>query len=129
MPRRAARGFTLLEVLVAVAILGVALVTLLGLHVDNLARLARDQRVSEAALLAQGLMAEVEAGPVPELGVERGDFEERYPERFPGVGWEREVLPTPLADLQEVRVRVFHGDGLVPTADDVVLVYYARVAR
>jgi len=33
---REARGFTLLEVLVAVAVLGLALVSLLGLHVRNI---------------------------------------------------------------------------------------------
>ena len=40
MTRAATRrdGFTLLEVLVAVAVLGLALVSLLGLHVRNLAQ-------------------------------------------------------------------------------------------
>jgi prepilin-type N-terminal cleavage/methylation domain-containing protein len=125
-------GFTLLEVLVAVAILGVGLISLLGLHVRNLALLARDQRVTESTLLAQGLMAEVDVGGLASLGSERGTFEEEYPGRYPDLGWEREVLPTPfgdlLGDLQEVRVRVFQGDGTVPAADDVTLVYYARVA-
>lgn len=123
------RGFTLLEVLVAVAILGVALVSLLGLHVRNLALLARDQRVTTATLLAQGLMAEVEARPLPDLGLERGDFEERHPERFPDFGWEREVLRLPYPGVHEVRIRVFQGDGAVPSADDVVLTYYPRLGR
>jgi prepilin-type N-terminal cleavage/methylation domain-containing protein len=121
-------GFTLLEVLVAVAILGVGLISLLGLHVRNLALLARDQRVTESTLLAQGLMAEVEVGGLASLGSERGTFEEQYPGRYPDLGWEREVLPTPLGDLHEVHVRVFQGDGTAPSAADVTLVYYARVA-
>lgn len=124
---RATAGFTLLEVLVAVTILGVALVSLLGLHVSNLARLDSDQRISEATLLAQALMTELDVGPPPDLGVERGDFEERYPDRYPTLGWEREVLTSPLPTLREIRVRVFRGDGAVAADDDVTLTYYTRV--
>lgn len=123
MIRREA-GFTLLEVLVAVAVLGLALVSLLGLHVRNLALVERDQRVSEATLLARTLMTEVEIEPLPEVGATSGDFEERYPERYPDLRWEREVLPTPFADLREVRIRVFRGER--ESGDDVILDYYVR---
>lgn len=122
--RADAAGFTLLEVLVAVAVLGLAMVSLLGLHVRNIALIDRDQRVTEATLLARGLMTEVEVAPFPEIGVSSGDFEERYPERYPDVRWEQEVLPTPLADLREIRVRVFRG--VEESGDDVSLVYYVR---
>ncbi len=117
-------GFTLLEVLVAVAVLGLALVSLLGLHVRNIDLIARDQRVTEATLLARGLMAEVDAGPFPELGITDGDFELDYPDRYPEVRWEREVLTTPVPDVREVRVRVFRGE--VESGDDVTLTYYVR---
>lgn len=126
---RPSSGFTLLEVLVAVTILGVGLVSLLGLHVGNLARLDEDQRITEATLLAQGLMTEIEVGPPPALGVEQGDFEDTYPERYPHHGWEREILTTPLPDLREIRVRVYRGDGATPAPDDVSLVYYTRLGR
>ena len=65
MTRRRA-GFTLLEVLVAVAVLGLGLVSLLGLHVRNLALLERDQRITDATLLARALMTEVEVEPFPD---------------------------------------------------------------
>lgn len=122
--RRHADGFTLLEVLVAVAVLALALVSLLGLQVRNLALLARDQRVTDATLLARDLMTQAEIEPLPDLGVTSGDFEERYPDRYPGLRWEREVLPTPLADLREVRVRVFRDE--LGSGDDVALTYFAR---
>lgn len=122
--RPRAPGFTLLEVLVAVAVLGLALVSLVGLHVRNIALIERDERVTEATLLARALMTQVEVEPFPDIGVTRGDFEEWYPERYPDLRWRREVLPTPLADVREVRVRV--ARGLEESGDDVALVYFVR---
>lgn len=118
------RGFTLLEVLVAVAVLGLALVSLLALHVRNLDLIARDARVTEATLLARDRMAEIAAEPFPDLGVTEGDFELEYPDRYPGLRWETEVLPAPVPNIREVRVRVFRGEK--ESGDDVSLVYYVR---
>jgi general secretion pathway protein I len=120
----ATQGFTLLEVLVAVAVLGLALVSLLGLHVRNIDLIARDQRVTEATLLARALMTEVETGPFPDLGATDGDFELDYPDRYPDLRWEREVLTTPIPNVREVRVRVFRGEE--ESGDDVTLTYYVR---
>jgi len=118
------RGFTLLEVLVAVAVLGFALVSLLGLHVRNIDLIARDERVTAATLLARALMTEVETGPFPDLGATDGDFELDYPDRYPDLRWEREVLTTPVPNVREVRVRVFRGER--ESGDDVTLTYYVR---
>ena len=117
-------GFTLLEVLVAVAVLGFALVSLLGLHVRNIDLIARDERVTAATLLARALMTEVETGPFPDLGATDGDFELDYPDRYPDLRWEREVLTTPVPNVREVRVRVFRGEE--ESGDDVTLTYYVR---
>jgi general secretion pathway protein I len=125
MPRaEKTRGFTLLEVLVAVAVLGFALVSLLGLHVRNIDLIARDERVTAATLLARALMTEVETGAFPDLGATDGDFERDYPDRYPDLRWEREVLTTPVPNVREVRVRVFRGEE--ESGDDVTLTYYVR---
>ena len=104
--------------------LGLALVSLLGLHVRTLSLIDRDQRVTETTQLARALMTDAEVGPFPEVGLTNGDFEERYPDRYPGLRWEREVISSPLADLREVHIRVFRGEQ--ESGDDVTLVYYLR---
>ena len=67
-PTRAA-GFTLLEVLVAVAIVALALVTFMGLHLRSLDATIRAQDLTTAVLLAQGKMATM--GEFPETGEEQ----------------------------------------------------------
>ena len=121
---RHARGFTLLEVMVAVAVLALSLVSLLGLHIRDLALVDRNQRITEATMLARDLMTQAEIEPLPEVGVTNGDFDERYPDRYPNLRWEREVLPTPLGDLREVRIRVFRGEQ--ESGDDVAVTYFVR---
>src|SRR5262249_48090530 len=68
-----AAGFTLLEVLVAVAIVAIVLVTFMGLHLRSLDATIRAQDLSTAVLLAQGKMATM--GEFPETGEEQGRFE------------------------------------------------------
>ncbi len=107
----------------AVAVLGLALISLLGLHVRNLALLERDQRMTDATLLARQLMTQAELEGFPEIGRVEGDFEGWYPERYPELRWEREVIELPVPGLREVQVRVFREEA---PGDDVSLVYYMR---
>jgi general secretion pathway protein I len=75
-----AAGFTLLEVLVAVAIVAIALVTFMGLHLRSLDATIRAQDLTTAVLLAQGKMATM--GEFPDTGEEQGKFEGPELERF-----------------------------------------------
>jgi len=118
---QAQRGFTLLEILVAVAILGVALVSLLGLHARNLRLFAESQDVTVAGLLASRLAAETQSGAFPAVGAESGTFvgfdEEpslEFGERSGGnlatrFSWRRDVESTGLENLRRVRVAVYAG--------------------
>ena len=75
-----AAGFTLLEVLVAVAIVAIALVTFMGLHLHSLDDTVRAQDLTTAVLLAQGKMATM--GEFPDTGEAEGKFEDPELERF-----------------------------------------------
>ena len=67
-------GLTLLELLVAVAVLGVAVVTLLGLQARNVRLAAETRDLTIAGLLASSLAAEAMCGPFPESGSTEGTF-------------------------------------------------------
>jgi general secretion pathway protein I len=55
--RRHIRGFTLIEVVIAFAILGLSLSVLYGAFATALARTQRDAQLSEGRLIAQSLIA------------------------------------------------------------------------
>jgi type II secretory pathway pseudopilin PulG len=67
-------------VLVAVAIVAIALVTFMGLHLRSLDATIRAQDLTTAVLLAQGKMATM--GEFPDPGEEQGKFEGPDLERF-----------------------------------------------
>ena len=67
-------GFTLLEVMVALAIVAIALVPLLRLHLLSLDATMRAQSLTTATLLAQEHMALMP--PFPEPGEEKGGFDD-----------------------------------------------------
>ena len=90
-PTRDARGFTLLEVMVALAVIATAFTALLGLHVRNLKLAARDQAYTQALLLSRSMITETELGPYPEVGIAQGDFEDQWPGLYTGFKWERIV--------------------------------------
>lgn len=109
-----ARGFTLLEVMVAMAVIAIAFTALLGLHARNLQIAAREQAYTQALLLSRSLITEVELADLPEVGISEGDFEASYPGLYPGFRWIRTVNdpPMPLPDTREVTVRV------IPSGDE-----------
>jgi prepilin-type N-terminal cleavage/methylation domain-containing protein len=121
--RPACRGFTLLEVMVAMAVLATAFTALLGLHVRNLQTVARDQAYLEAILLARTLITEVELAGSAEIGSSSGDFEASFPGEYPGFRWERTVADAQLGlglgipDIREVRVRVIPPLGEAAAAE------------
>jgi general secretion pathway protein I len=102
-------GFTLLEVLVAMAVLSVALVGLLGLYNRSLLLTAQAQRLTTATLLAQEVLSRTQLDGINASQPGAGDFADLHPGRYPEFRWYRTIQVTPLEDLWEVRVGVAWG--------------------
>ena len=110
---RRARGFTLLEVMVAMAILGIALLGLLGLQHQSMQSVIRAQQSTRASMLAQAVMTEAEIERFPDLGRSSGDFQSAFPGEFPDFRWEREVAPSAMfPDVRVVKVLIRYGPSL-----------------
>ena len=77
-PRHAQKGFTLLEVLVAFAVLTITLGVLLNIFSLAIRTTQTAQDQQKAVLLAESKLAELDAGFTLRPGVERGDFDERF---------------------------------------------------
>jgi general secretion pathway protein I len=100
-------GFTLLEVMVAVAILGFVLVSLLGLKNRSMQDVMLAERITTATLLAKSRMVQTLSGPLIPVE-EEGEFEE---DEFKDYTWKKVVSPTPIKDILEVRVAVLWKEG------------------
>jgi len=105
-----AGGFTLLEVLVAMAVLAVALVSLLGLYNRSLLLTIRAQHLSTATLLVQEMLTRTQLEGLDALRVTAGDFANLHPGQYPEFRWYRAVHPTALEGLWELHVGVSWGE-------------------
>ncbi len=108
-----APAFTLLEVMVAIAILGTALVSLLSLHHQSMQSVIRAQNMTRASMLAQAVMTEAELERFPDLGKTSGDFQASFPGQFRDFRWERVVQASGnFPDVREVKIFVRYGPKL-----------------
>jgi general secretion pathway protein I len=80
-------GFTLLEVMIAMAILAVSLVTVYQSQSQSISMASGARFLTTASLLAQSRMAEIDAAVPREVAAGSGDFGEA----FPDYGWQVEV--------------------------------------
>lgn len=108
-------GFTLLEVLLAVAILAIALPVLLGLRNFDLELQSRSMELTTATLLAQEKLLETELSGSFPVGESTGEFQAPAPgvlssitdiNRAPGYRWKRSIMPTPLELIREVKIQI-----------------------
>ena len=98
--RTSEKGFTLLEVIIAVAIMGASLAILLGSVNRNLVQASHSKNQSIATALAQQKMVEIELEGYPQVGELGGTFEE-----FPEFTWYLRVLPYDIEQLgTEIRI-------------------------
>ena len=107
---RIENGFTLLEVMIAVGVLGIAMLALLSLHDSNLQSVSRGNEMSTAATLAQGMMSDAQLERFPMLGQTSGNFQKLFPGVYPKFSWARRVEASPMfPDVRKVQVTVFYG--------------------
>ncbi|MFA5516812.1 MAG: type II secretion system minor pseudopilin GspI [Desulfuromonadales bacterium] len=119
------RGFTLLEVMIALAIIAISLVTLLGLSNRSIAVNLRLQMITQATLLAQQRIAEIElqaSAPGFAFSTEEGEFAEP----FENYTWEVAYQDSPLPYLQIVTVTVVWGDKAKNEAVDLSSFVFRR---
>lgn len=101
-------GFTLLEVMLAVAILSLVIVSLMGLSNRSTQDVMVAERITTATLLAKRVMTETLLVK-PLLPLEKdGEFEG---EEFGDYLWKMIVVPTPVPQIMEVRVAVLWKEG------------------
>ena len=108
--RSLAAGFTLLEVMIALAIVGTVLVALLGLGNRTIAVSDRIQMLTRATMLAQEKMTEVEQTATSSTQFSLQDEEGIFEEPFAEFSWRSQFSPTPLPQVHQVVVTVVWGD-------------------
>ncbi len=105
--RAGMRGFTLIEMMVTLAVLAVSLVALLGLRNRTAALSAHARHVTEATLLARRQVAQISLSGFPDLGIRQGDFGERVPSYL----WREEVKQTPFDLVRELILTVHWSEN------------------
>ena len=102
MTQNKANGFTLIEVLIAMALLAIGLVAVFQSQSQSISMSTDSRFMTTAALLAQSKMVEVEAGSTLASHSEDGDFGPDYPQYT----WHLEVGDTQLPLFKKIEVTV-----------------------
>lgn len=107
--RQCNKGFSLLEVMIALAIVAIALVSLLGLSNRSILVQNKIQRLTQATMLAQQLMSEQELN----VATSRVDWEPQedvFSEPFSAFRWQISYQDTLINQVKQVTVLVIWGD-------------------
>jgi len=119
-------GFTLLEVMIAVAIIAIALMAVLGSQSQGLSLAGESRFNRAAALLAQGKMAEVEAvKDQRDLNSDSGDFGDE----FPGYTWQLWVREVLFDGAEKITDRLKQIDLEISLGSDELYQYRLRLYR
>ena len=121
---RCAFGFTLLEVMVALAVMSIVLVSVYRMHSQSLAMNTAARFYTQAPMLAQSKMAEIEALLSSAFSDDSGDFGEQ----FPGYDWKASIADVASEILGEVAEDLKRVDITVSLNEDQ-FVYTLRAYR
>ena len=95
-------GFTLLEVMIAMAILAIALVAVYQSQSQSISMAGDSRFLTTASLLAQSRMAEIDAADPREVAAGNGDFGDD----FPDYQWQVEIGETEIDLLKKIILTV-----------------------
>jgi general secretion pathway protein I len=118
-------GFTLLEVMIALAIIAMVLVTVLASQSQSLSLAGEAKFNTTAALLAQSKLAEIEAEDPENLASDSGDFGEN----FPGYQWDLTVSSPGFAGAEEALDYLKQVDLVVSWGEQDRYQYRLRLYR
>ncbi len=106
-----ASGFTLLEVMIAVAIIGISFVSLLGAQSQSIsiAEISRFETI--ASMLARQKLAEIQLSNFEDLFGDSGDFEDDFADYH----WQSEIT-----ELGEDEIGIEGADGMLKQVDLIV---------
>lgn len=122
--RSSVDGFTLLEVMIAMAIIATALVTLLSLAQRSITLHDKVQHLTRATMLAQQLMNEEEIQGTSGDSSEREDV---FEEPFDDFSWRISYQDTMISQVRQVTVTVIWGEE--QRNDGVSLVSFIPVSE
>jgi general secretion pathway protein I len=116
-------GFTLLEVMFALAVIAATLVVVLGSQSQSLSLATETKFTTTAIFLAQHKMAQIEAGDHGDFSGDSGDFGED----FPGYRWELNVSDAPSVEPEGVSDYLGQLDLIVSWGEDSPYQYSVRL--
>lgn len=100
------KGFTLLEVMVALTIVSITLIAVLGLTQRNILINEKLQQMTRATFLAKQKMAEIENSIQQSLDQNQGVFEEPNQD----FRWRAIYTPTQISGIEQIDLSVLWGE-------------------
>jgi general secretion pathway protein I len=118
-------GFTLLEVMVAIAIIAIALVAALGSQTQGVSLAGEAKFGTTAAFLGQSKMAEMESEDPNDLASDAGDFGEDVPD----YRWDVNVSDATVVESEEGSDYLKQIDLTISWGEDGLYRYRLRLYR
>lgn len=120
--KQVSEGFTLLEVMLAMAILAISLTAVFQSQSQSISMTGRSRFETTAPLLAQSRMAQIEATSPGDIKPEEGDFGDD----FPDYTWSLDVSETEIENLKKIELTV--TNSRMTANNDYRLVLYRFIA-
>lgn len=121
------KGFTLLEVLVALAALAVVMTAVFRLHAQTISMNIAAKFYTTAPVLAQKQLAEIELSPIEDISDNSGDFGDNFPGyrySYTVTEVENEYLESAADGLRQIDLRVIYNEDEFVYAVRTYMMFY-----